>query len=102
MPTMMEGPIPFEYLGGQAAGAPTNFGLPLQFGGGKRRRKRTNKKRRSTKRKMRRSKGKRTKHCDCNVCECNPCRCTKRSNKKHSSKKRKTLASLRASLKKYN
>ena len=30
----------------------------------------------------------------------NPCKCTKRSSK-HSSKKRKTLAQLRASLKKY-
>lgn len=70
-------------------------------GGGKRKRKRTNRKRRSTRRKIRKSRGKRTKHCDCNVCECNPCRCTKRSNKKHSSKKRKTLAALRAQLKKY-
>ena len=95
----MSGPIPLMAFS-QVAEAPTNFGLPLQYGGGKRRRKRTNKKKRSTRRKIRKSRGKRTKHCDCKVCECNPCRCTKRSNKKHSFKKRKTLAQLRASLKK--
>ena len=98
----MNGPIPLMVASDQVAGAPTNFVTPTQFGGGKRRRKRTNRKRRSTKRKIRKSRGKRTKHCDCKVCECNPCRCTKRSNKKHSSKKRKTLASLRAQLKYYN
>tara|TARA_B100000963_G_scaffold312315_1_gene289676 strand:- start:44 stop:343 length:300 start_codon:yes stop_codon:yes gene_type:complete len=92
------GPPQLMALESQVAGAPVNYGTNLT-GGGKRRRKRTNKKRRSTKRKMRRSKGKRTRYCDCKVCECNPCNCTKRSNKKHS-KKRKTLAQLRAQLKK--
>ena len=58
-----------------------NENIILTGGGKRRRRKRTNKKRRSTKRKMKRSKGKRTI--------------------KHSSNKRKTLASLRAQLKKY-
>ena len=76
------GPPHLMALDGQVAGAPTNFGLPHQFGGGKRRRKRTNKKKRSTKRKMKRSRGKRTM--------------------KNSSNKRKTLAQLRAQLKKYN
>ena len=94
-------PTPQLTILDQVAGAPISYGTNSLTGGGKRKRKRTNKKKRSTKRKMRRSKGKRTKHCDCNVCECNPCRCTKRSNKKHS-KKRKTLAQLRASLKKRN
>ena len=76
----MSGPIPLMAFS-QVSGAPTNFGLPLQYGGGKRRRKRTNKKKRSTRRKIRKSRGKRTIN--------------------HSSKKRKTLASLRAQLKKY-
>ena len=75
------GPPQLMALESQVAGAPVNYGTNLT-GGGKRRRKRTNKKRRSTKRKMRRSKGKRTI--------------------KHSSNKRKTLAQLRAQLKKYN
>jgi hypothetical protein len=104
MPTMMEGPIYPEAFS-QLSGAPTNFGLPLQFGGGKRRRrkgkKRTNKKRRTTKRKMRRSRSKRAKYCDCKVCECNPCKCNKKASSKHSLKNRKTLESFRASLKKY-
>ena len=91
--------LPLEQL--NYGGGTFEYGTNMS-GGGKRRRKRTNKKKRSTRRKIRKSRGKRTKHCDCKVCECNPCRCTKRSNKKHSSKKRKTLAQLRAQLKKYN
>ena len=95
--------VPYGNIGGGVGDS--LYGSNIQAtanltGGGKRRRKRTNKKRRTTKRKMRRSRGKRSKHCDCKVCECNPCECTKKS--KHSSKRRKTLASLRASLKKYN
>ena len=75
----MSGPVPLMTLY-QGSDAPANYGTSLT-GGGKKRRKRTNKKRRTTKRKMRRSKGKRTM--------------------KNLSKKRKTLASLRAQLKKY-
>ena len=70
--------LPLEQL--NYGGGTFEYGTNMS-GGGKRRRKRTNRKRRSTKRKMRRSKGKRTI--------------------KHSSNKRKTLAQLRAQLKKY-
>ena len=99
-------PLPpphLEALAGpsQVAGAHVNYGVNFSLtGGGKRRRRRnrTNKKHRSTKRKMRRSKGKRTKQCKCKICKCNPCLC----GKSDSMKGRKTLAQLRASLKKYN
>ena len=64
----------------QVAGSPL-YGSSLT-GGGKRKRKRTNKKKRTTKRKMKRSKGK-----------------TRRTIK-YSSKKRNTLMNLRAKLKK--
>lgn len=104
---MNGGYVPYENLGGGLGTslygsniqATANLGSGLT-GGGKRRRRRnrTNKKHRSTKRKMRRSKGKRTKQCKCKICKCNPCLC----GKSVSMQGRKTLAQLRASLKKYN
>lgn len=88
------------------AGAPTIYGSNFNIldnlkGGGKKRRKRTNKKNRSTKRKIRRSKGKRTKDCRCKVCKCKKCRCNKKNRKMNSKSRsrRKTLSGFRASLK---
>lgn len=104
---MNGGYVPYENLGG---GYGTSlYGSNIQAtadlgltGGGKRRRRRnrTNKKHRSTKRKMRRSKGKRTKQCKCKICKCNPCLCGKSDSMQ--AQERKTLAQLRAQLKKYN
>ena len=107
---MNGGYVPYENLGGgfgtslygSDIQATANLGSGLTGGGKRRRRRRnrTNKKHRSTKRKMRRSKGKRTKQCKCKICKCNPCLCGKSDSMKGQG--RKTLAQLRASLKKYN
>ena len=107
---MNGGYVPYENLGGgfgtslygSDIQATANLGSGLTGGGKRRRRRRnrTNKKHRSTKRKMRRSKGKRTKQCKCKICKCNPCLCGKSDSMKGQG--RKTLAQLRASLKKNN
>ena len=102
---MNGGYVPYENLGG---GFGTSlYGGNIQAtasltGGGKRKRKRTNRKSRSTKRKMRRSKGKRTKQCKCKICKCNPCLCGKSASMKgqEQGQVRKNLKRFRASLKK--
>ena len=106
MAIMMQGPPHLEALVGesQVAGAPVSYGVNdfSLTGGGKRKRKRTNRKSRSTKRKMRRSKGKRTKQCKCKICKCNPCLCGKSASMKGQEQEhgRKNLKRFRASLKK--
>ena len=66
--------------------------LPLKIGGGHHKKKRKSKKKRRSKR--------RTKYCQCNPCKCNPCKCTKkRSNKSKRQHIRKTLQSMKKSLK---